>query len=82
MYRYKKSDNTIGYYDPNGNAAIKSLKRTPINNARVTSSFSTRRKHPVLGFTRAHKGVDFRACHRGFNCIIQKQLYGSSFVSY
>ncbi len=61
MYRYKKSDNTIGYYDPNGNGAIKSLKRTPINNARVTSSFSTRRKHPVLGFTRAHKGVDFRA---------------------
>lgn len=61
MYRYRKSDNTIGYYDPNGNGAIKSLKRTPINNARVTSSFSTRRKHPVLGFTRAHKGVDFRA---------------------
>ena len=61
MYRFKKSDNTIGYYDPNGNGAIKSLKRTPINNAKVTSSFSTRRKHPVLGFTRAHKGVDFRA---------------------
>jgi murein DD-endopeptidase MepM/ murein hydrolase activator NlpD len=37
------------------------LKRTPINNAKVTSSFQTRRKHPVLGFTRAHKGVDFRA---------------------
>ena len=48
-------------YDPNGNGAIKSLKRTPINNAKVTSSFSTKRKHPVLGFTRAHKGVDFRA---------------------
>ncbi len=61
MYRFKKSDNSIGYYDPNGNGAIKSLKRTPINNAKVTSSFSTRRKHPVLGFTRAHKGVDFRA---------------------
>ena len=61
MYRFRKSDNTVGYYDPNGNGAIKSLKRTPINNAKVTSSFSTRRKHPVLGFTRAHKGVDFRA---------------------
>lgn len=61
MYRFKKSDKTVGYYDPNGNGAIKSLKRTPINNAKVTSSFSTRRKHPVLGFTRAHKGVDFRA---------------------
>lgn len=61
MYRFTKSDGTTGYYDENGNGAIKSLKRTPINNAKVTSSFSTRRKHPVLGFTRAHKGVDFRA---------------------
>ncbi|MBO4480257.1 MAG: M23 family metallopeptidase [Alphaproteobacteria bacterium] len=61
MYRYRKSDKIVGYYDPDGNGAIKSLKRTPINNAKVTSSFSTRRKHPVLGFTRAHKGVDFRA---------------------
>ncbi len=61
MYRFKKSDGSIGYYDEKGNGAIKSLKRTPINNAKVTSSFTTRRKHPVLGFTRAHKGVDFRA---------------------
>lgn len=61
MYRFKKSDGTAGYYDENGNGAIKSLKRTPINNAKVTSSFSGRRKHPVLGYTRAHKGVDFRA---------------------
>lgn len=61
MYRFRKSDGTTGYYDENGNGAIKSLKRTPINNARVTSSFSNSRKHPVLGFTRAHKGVDFRA---------------------
>ena len=61
MYRFKKKDGTVGFYDEKGNGAIKSLKRTPINNAKVTSSFSTRRKHPVLGFTRAHKGVDFRA---------------------
>lgn len=61
MYRFKKADGKTGYYDENGNGAIKSLKRTPINNARVTSSFSTSRKHPVLGYTRAHKGVDFRA---------------------
>ena len=56
MYRYGK-----GYYDENGGGAIKSLKRTPINNARVTSSFSGNRMHPILGFSRAHRGVDFRA---------------------
>ena len=61
MYRFKKADGSVGFYDEKGNGAIKSLKRTPINNAKVTSSFTTRRKHPVLGFTRAHKGVDFRA---------------------
>ncbi len=61
MYRFRKSDGTTGYYDADGNGAIKSLKRTPINNAKITSSFSRNRKHPVLGYTRAHKGVDFRA---------------------
>ncbi|MBD5388679.1 peptidoglycan DD-metalloendopeptidase family protein, partial [bacterium] len=61
MYRFRRNDGTTGYYDADGNGAIKSLKRTPINNARVTSSFNLRRKHPVLGYTRAHKGVDFRA---------------------
>lgn len=61
MYRFKKADGSAGYYDENGNGAIKSLKRTPINNAKITSKFSKNRKHPVLGYTRAHKGVDFRA---------------------
>ncbi len=61
MYRYRKADGTAGYYDADGNGAIKSLKRTPINNAKITSNFSNKRKHPVLGYTRAHKGVDFRA---------------------
>ena len=61
MYRYVKPDGHSGYYDEHGNGAIKSLKRTPINNAKITSKFSGGRKHPVLGYTRAHKGVDFRA---------------------
>lgn len=61
MYRYVKENGHSGYYDANGNGAIKSLKRTPINNAKITSKFSGGRKHPVLGYTRAHKGVDFRA---------------------
>ena len=54
MYRYVKPDGKSGYYDANGNGAIKSLKRTPINNAKITSKFSGGRKHPVLCFTRAH----------------------------
>ena len=59
MYRFNDCDKC--FYDKKGNGATKSLKRTPINNAKITSNFSKGRKHPVLGFTRAHKGVDFRA---------------------
>jgi murein DD-endopeptidase MepM/ murein hydrolase activator NlpD len=63
MYRFMRSNGRSGYYDENGGGAIKSLKRTPINNAWVTSSFSGNRRHPVLGYSRAHRGVDFRAGH-------------------
>ena len=62
MYRFRSDNGKVGYYDENGDGAVKTLKRTPINNARVTSSFGNRR-HPVHGFTRAHRGVDFRAAH-------------------
>ncbi|MCL2748582.1 MAG: peptidoglycan DD-metalloendopeptidase family protein [Alphaproteobacteria bacterium] len=61
MYRYEKTDGKFGYYDEEGKGAIKSLKRTPIDGASISSKFNPNRKHPVLGFTRAHKGVDFRA---------------------
>lgn len=61
MYRFEKDNGKFGYYDDEGKGAIKSLKRTPIDGASVSSGFNLHRKHPVLGFTRAHKGVDFRA---------------------
>lgn len=61
MYRFEKANGKFGYYDDEGKGAIKSLKRTPIDGASVSSKFNLKRKHPVLGFTRAHKGVDFRA---------------------
>ena len=61
MYRYEKSDGKFGYYDQDGKGAIKSLKRTPIDGASISSGFSLNRKHPILGYTRAHQGVDFRA---------------------
>ena len=64
IYRHTNANNNdkfIGYFDENGLSTQKSLLKTPINGARISSGFTTRRKHPVLGYTRAHKGVDFAA---------------------
>ena len=55
-----KVDNRIEYFDSKGNSVRKSLLRTPINGARVSSGFGMRR-HPILGYSKMHKGVDFSA---------------------
>ena len=48
------------YYDIKGKSITKSLMKTPINGARLSSSFGMR-KHPILGYNRMHKGTDFAA---------------------
>ena len=54
-------DGTAGYYDADGRPLKKAFIRMPIPYARITSGFSSARKHPVLGRVRAHKGVDYGA---------------------
>ena len=49
-----------GHYDKNGKSAKKALMKTPINGARLSSSFGMR-KHPILGYNKMHKGTDFAA---------------------
>ncbi len=49
-----------GHYDAYGKSAVKALMKTPINGARLSSSFGMR-KHPILGFNKMHKGTDFAA---------------------
>ena len=48
------------YFDQFGKSIRKSLMKTPINGARLSSSFGIR-KHPILGFNKMHKGTDFAA---------------------
>ncbi len=50
-----------GYYSPDGLSMRKTFLRTPVEFARISSRFSTGRKHPVLNTIRAHKGVDYAA---------------------
>jgi murein DD-endopeptidase MepM/ murein hydrolase activator NlpD len=59
-YRYTNRDGSTGYYDGEGRPLRKWLLCTPVDGARLSSLFGPRR-HPVLRFTRMHKGIDFAA---------------------
>ncbi len=59
-YLYKDSDNRENFYDVDGKTAKRKLRATPINGARLSSSFGSR-KHPILGYRKMHAGVDFAA---------------------
>ena len=56
-FRFKNKE---GYYDVDGKSVIKTLMKTPINGARLSSSFGLR-KHPILGYNKLHQGTDFAA---------------------
>jgi murein DD-endopeptidase MepM/ murein hydrolase activator NlpD len=60
MYRHTMANGDIDYFDKKGRSAKKTLMRTPIDGARLSSGFG-RRKHPILGYTKMHRGLDFAA---------------------
>ncbi|MDD9919283.1 MAG: peptidoglycan DD-metalloendopeptidase family protein [Alphaproteobacteria bacterium] len=60
-YRFKDNRGVIEYYDENGSPKKKLLLRTPLEFTRISSHFNPSRKHPVLGYTKAHRGTDFAA---------------------
>ena len=59
LYKFG-DDNNYGYFDINGKSVEKALMKTPINGARLSSSYGMR-KHPITGFTKMHQGTDFAA---------------------
>ena len=59
LYNFKYN-NYEEYYDIKGKSITKSLMKTPINGARLSSSFGMR-KHPILGYNKMHRGTDFAA---------------------
>ena len=60
LYRFVDQKGIAGYYQTNGKSIEKALMKTPINGARLSSTFGMR-KHPILGYNKMHRGTDFAA---------------------
>ena len=60
LYRYTPKSGNVDFFDPKGDSVRKTLMRTPIDGARLSSGFGMR-KHPILGYSKMHRGIDFAA---------------------
>lgn len=60
IYRFEMDGGRVDYFEPDGTSIRKTLMKTPVDGARISSGFGYR-KHPVLGYNKLHKGMDFAA---------------------
>lgn len=60
IYLFEKEKGYFNYFEPDGQSIRRALMRTPVDGARLSSGYGMR-KHPVLGYNKMHKGLDFAA---------------------
>ncbi len=60
IYRYETSEGEVDFYNPQGKSVRKTLMVTPVDGARLSSGYGMR-KHPILGYNKMHRGLDFAA---------------------
>ena len=83
FYKFKTDDGYIDYFNKKGENVKKSILKTPLDGARLSSGFGIR-KHPILGYNKMHKGVDFAAptgtpIYAGGNGIIEFAGYNGGY---
>jgi|GEM_PF-3788038 len=86
LYLFEDRDGFVDYFDDKGQSAKKVLMKTPINGARLSSGFGMRR-HPIMGYSKMHQGLDFAApsgtpIYASGNGIIEKIGRFSSYGNY
>ncbi len=86
FYRHESNDGHVSYFSKDGKGAKKGLLSTPIDGARMSSGFGMR-KHPVLGYSKMHKGIDFAAprgtpIYAAGDGVVEKASRFSSYGNY
>jgi len=85
-FQFKTDDGFFDYFNRQGKNIKKSILKTPIDGARLSSSFGMR-KHPILGYSKLHRGVDFAApkgtpVYAGGNGVIEYAGYNGGYGKY
>ena len=86
MYRFEDISGGPGYFNEKGESLKKALLRTPVDGAKITSGFGIR-LHPLLGYTKMHKGVDFGVptgtpIMAAGDGVVEKSGYNGSYGNY
>ncbi len=86
LWRFQTADGGWDYFDENGNSMKKFLMKTPIDGARISSGFGMRR-HPILGYSKLHSGVDFAApkgtpIYAAGDGVVQKAGWSNGYGNY
>ena len=87
IYCFKRScHHGVDFFDEKGRGVKSHFLRTPLDGARLTSRFGYR-THPILGYTRLHRGVDFGAARgtpvmAAADGVIAKAFYNGSYGHY
>ena len=86
LFRFESDNGKIEYFDESGKSAKKLLMKTPIDGARLSSTFGLR-KHPILGYNVKHRGVDFAApkgtpIYAAGDGIIEKKGWNGAYGKY